>query len=552
MKVYERIAAAFLAEGVRSVFGLMGDGNMHWIDAMARGGCAMYHVRHEGPAVALADGWARVMRDRGSDLPGVATTTHGPGFSQLATTLLVASRARTRLVVFVGEGPEGDNEFHQRLDHRRFAQAVECGFERVSSAEPDDAVRRAFMRSRAESRPIVLSVTVRTQLLDSEDADEPYQPTSGRNTRFAPAPDTLDCAVRIIEKSDRPVIIAGRGAVWSGAGAAVISLAERIGALVATTLMTKNWLNHDPFHAGISGNYSTRTSIKLFAEADCVIAVGAGLNKFTTAHGFLYPEARFIHIDSDQNARMGADMEADCFVASDARLALEAIVRRLTDDGFQATAFRTSEVADLLSRSLDDPTEYAVEAGTLDPRAVCRMLDSELPPAVGLVLGGGHQVNFGTMLMTKSRSLVLANQHFGAIGQGLTTAMGAAVAAPDTPLVLLEGDAGFLMYLSEFETAVRYELPLLVVVVNDQALGAEFHKMALKGLDPALATISTPDLGAVAVALGGNGHLINSLEDLRSAVAEFMASPRPTVLDVRSSRTVLSVPYRRVHHGMDV
>jgi thiamine pyrophosphate-dependent acetolactate synthase large subunit-like protein len=180
------------------------------------------------------------------------------------------------------------------------------------------------------------------------------------------------------------------------------------------------------------------------------------------------------------------------------------------------------------------------------------MLDEELPSSIGLVLGGGHQVNFGTMLMAKGRSLVLANQHFGAIGQGLTTAIGAAVASPDTPVLLLEGDAGFLMYLSEFETAVRYGLPLLVAVINDQALGSEYHKMESKGLDRALALIPTPDLGAVATAMGGAGSRITSLDELRVAVARFVSDPTPTVLDIRSSRQVLSVPYRRVHQALDV
>src|ERR1700753_3080433 len=130
MKAYQALADAFIAEGTSAVFGMMGDANIYWLDTLERRGVSVFEVRHEGAGLAMADGWARITGN-----PGVCTTTGGPGCAQLATTMLVASRARTPLVAFCGDTPWGDDEEVQRLDQQRFAAAVEAGVFRVTSAD---------------------------------------------------------------------------------------------------------------------------------------------------------------------------------------------------------------------------------------------------------------------------------------------------------------------------------------------------------------------------------------------------------------------------------
>ena len=158
---------------------------------------------------------------------------------------------------------------------------------------------------------------------------------------------------------------------------------------------------------------------------------------------------------------------------------------------------------------------------------------------------------FANMLMTRRRSLVQSGHFFGCIGQMLPAAIGAVVATNNNPAVLLDGDASFMMHLAEFETVVRYRLPLLVIVMNNECLGAEYYKLDAKAMDVNTAVISCPDLGAVAVAMGARGKLVRSNDDLRQAVSEWVASPGPMIIDLRISRTVPSVPYRRIHYGLD-
>src|SRR5262245_24545476 len=548
MKVYEVLAQAFAAEGVTDVFGMMGAANLYWIDRLAKRGVMTYEVRHENAALNMAQGYARI-----SGKVGVATTTSGPGVTQLATSMTIAARARTPIVIYCGESPTGDDEYVQRINVERFAEATEAGFIRINAAdEAAESVRKAFYQAKFESRPVILSVPMDVQQQTAEDdAMEDYRTSSDVLKRQRPAPDAelLSQAVDIISESQRPVILVGRGAIAADAGDAVRKLAARTGALVATTLMAKNWLNDDPFHAGISGTYATRTAMELFQETDLVIAVGAGLNKYTTANGYLYPAARVIHIDPKQHVVPGSGLVQDLYLQADGKLGLEALERELAARGCQNEGFRTGDVRARLAEQYEDPQEYELEPGTVDPREVCRLLDKVIPSDVGLVLGSGQNVCFSTMLFNKPRDLLLPNQCFGSIGQGIPSTIGAVVASGKKPAFLMDGDVSLMMYLSEFETAVRYGLPLMVVVLNDQAMGAEYHKMRAKGLSDDLAELTTPDLGRVAEALGGRGAKATTLDEVKAAAEAFVADPVPTILDVRISKSVISIPYRRLHFG---
>ena len=548
MKVYQGLAKAFVGEGVTAIFGMMGDGNMYWMDALDEHGVKMLEVRHEGAGLGMADGWARA-----THTPGVSTATCGPGVTQLATALVTAARAHSPLVAFVGESPTLDEEYVQRFDQARFAEACEAGFVRVLSPDTAyDAVRKAFYLAKLESRPVLLSAPIDIQQKTMDD-DEEYQPSS---TLFPPQPvqanqDALERAADIIGNSQKPIIIVGRGAMWSGAGDAVIKLGERIGALISTTLMAKNWLGNTDYHVGISGFYGTRTAMQLFQEADCVIAVGASMNRYTTEHGYLYPNARYVHIDSKPHVLMGGGKSADVYVHADARLGVEALDDVLATRSVKLTGYRTPEVKQRLTNHFEDPAEFPIEEGAVDPREVCLALDELIPPDVNLIMGSGASTGFTTMLFNRPRPLVLAGHWFGCIGQMLPAAMGAAVATGNRPTLLVDGDASIIMHLAELETAVRYDLPLLVTVLNDQALGSEYHKMKSHEMKAELATITTPDLGAVARSFGGRGKLARSVGEVREAAHEWVAEPGVMVIDARISRNVVTLPYRRIHYGRD-
>jgi thiamine pyrophosphate-dependent acetolactate synthase large subunit-like protein len=346
--------------------------------------------------------------------------------------------------------------------------------------------------------------------------------------------------------------VAGLGAAKAGAAEAVISLGDRVGALLATTLPMKGWLGDSAYQVGVSGLYATRTAIELFAEADCVIGVGASLNHYTTEGGYIFPQARYIQVDLRPSIVMGNGKRADCYLQGDARLTVEALDGLLAEQGVSGTGFRTAEVRGMLSEYDPDPREFEIEPGTVDPRRAATILDEGLPAEVGVVHGAGHCSGITVMFMRKSRPITWYTNAFGCIGQSVPTAIGAAVAVGGGPLAVVDGDAGVMMHMVELDTARRLGLKLLVAVLNDEALGAEYQKFVAKGMEARASAITTPDLGAVGRGFGCRGRLATTLEEVKAGVEEFMAGDGPMVLDIRISRNVRSVPYSRVHFGEDV
>jgi len=545
MKVSEALADAFAGEDVSAIFALMGDGNMDWLSAFEKHPTVrVYDVRHEGAGLAMADGWSRV-----TGKPGVMTVTHGPGVAQLPTSLIVASRNRSPVVIFAGDRPDGDSHT-QTLDQRRLVEASECGFVKVASPEvAHDAVRKAFYLARTQSRPIVLDAPVDVQEMEF-DGPETYEPSTSvlpRMQRISPDAAGIAEAANIIMSSKKPVIIAGRGAIAAGAQDAIVSVAERIGALISTTLLAKGWLAEQPFHAGICGLFASGAAVELLAGADCVIGVGASLNKFTIEDGYLFSDARFIQIDCQPQVLMGTGKAADCYLQGDARVTLEALNELLAKANFKATGLRTPPVQQMLRRPIDTK-HIELDPGCVDPREAARLLDARLADDVGLVIGSGASSAFPTMLMNRPRWPIVAGKPFACIGQAMGIGIGATIAAK-RPMLVTDGDASFMMHIQELDTIRRYNLPLMFVILNDEALGAEYHKMGAKGMNRNLALISTPDFGAVARSFGCNGYLARSIEELSLAIDDFNTNRRPTLVDLRISRTVRSLPYRRLHFG---
>jgi thiamine pyrophosphate-dependent acetolactate synthase large subunit-like protein len=386
------------------------------------------------------------------------------------------------------------------------------------------------------------------------DDDEPYRPSATLKPNRAGAMDmdALAKAADLIAKSKKPVIIVGRGAIWSGADEAVLKLGERIGGLIGTSLRAKTWLSDKTdYHAGVSGLYATRAAMQLFHEADVVIGIGASLNRHTTEHGYIFPEAKYIQFDPKPHIVLGNGHGADVYVQTDAKEGLEALEALLEKRGFKQAGYRTGETLERLSNQYDDRTEFKIEPGTIDPRLVVRAVDEIVPGDIGLFIGNGASSAITTMNTFKTRPYVHTSGFFGCIGQMLPTAMGATMANGNKPAVLVDGDASTMMHLSDYDTVVRCKMPLLVVVLNDEALGSEYQKLKAHDMDPETSAIPSPDLGAIARAYGARGILARTVEEVRKGVQEWVAKPGPMIIDSRISRAVINLPMRRVLYGKD-
>ncbi|PWK60331.1 thiamine pyrophosphate-binding protein [Aminobacter sp. AP02] len=545
MKVFERIADAFVAEGTRAIFGLIGDGNMFWLNAMHVRGVKFIDVRHEGAGLGMADGWARASRE-----VGVATATNGPGVPQLATGLITATRASSPVVAFVGESSTKHPEHIQRMDQRALAKACEAEYVEIYSPEVVDwAVQRAFYIARSQSKSVVLACARDIQQKKIDVETKPYVPSTALlpNVPVGPTAEAVAAAADAITDARKPVIVVGRGALWSQAGEAVKKLAQLSGALLACTMQAKTYLAEDDFHVGISGGFGTDGAIEILREADLVIGVGASLNSYTTKHG--YPNAKFVQIDILPHRVMDGGRAADVYVHADARIGVERLVQELERRGHRNTGFRTAEIKARIAGHFEDKAEFDIEPGLLDPREVCNLLDELLPLDCVVHSGSGTSAVFPTMHINRPR-LFMGGKFWACMGQSMPSAIGAA-AALGRPVALIEGDGSTMMHLAELETSARHKLPFLTVVLNDQALGSEYYKLIEAGLPSTVAECPTPDLGAVMRSFGGRGTLATTIQQVRAAVEEWIADPVTTVIDARITHRVSTVPARRGKVGHD-
>src|SRR5688572_1398356 len=355
MKVYEAVANAFIKEGTTTLFGLLGDGQMTWWSEMAKHrDLKIIDVRDEGCAVSMAEGYAMA-----TGKVGVASSTQGPGLARMTTALIVAARSHTPVVVYTSRTGLNNEHVAQHLNQDALITATGAGYIEVLKASyAEDSVRDAFYRARRESRPYVLCVPLDVQKMECDADGDDYKPSSEMFTgqqAIRPALDRLREAANIIKESRKPVIVLGRGATSADAKAVANQLGERIGALVATTLVAAGTLAESEYHVGISGLFSSKEVMELFADADCVIAVGARLSTHTLAGGYLYPKAKIIHIDIAPHIVMGSDRGADCYVQGDSTATLQELVEVLERDKVSYQGFRTPETKRILRHAGRDP-----------------------------------------------------------------------------------------------------------------------------------------------------------------------------------------------------
>ncbi len=248
MRGHEALASALAREGTEVVFGVMGDGNMLLVgDLVERHGVRFVAARHEAGAVAMADGYAR-----STGRPGICTVTHGPGLTQCGTPLTVARLARSPVLVVAGDTPASARLHVQNIDQSVFASATTGRHVAVRSNEAlGEDVWLSFRHLRTGRGPVVLSAPV-----DIQEAEMPREWQSGDSgsslagfQRRLPDPVLLDELVARVAAAQRPVLIAGRGAI--GSGEAVTRLADRVGALLATTLPAKGLFTGSPRTSGL-------------------------------------------------------------------------------------------------------------------------------------------------------------------------------------------------------------------------------------------------------------------------------------------------------------
>lgn len=540
---YEWLAEDFAAEGVDTVFGLMGDGNMKWMCAIGAH-VAVVHARHESAALAMADGWARA-----SGRVGVASVTCGPGLTQLGTSLTVAARHRTPIVVFAGDTPTGHRYHLQRFDAKPFVVSTGALCEQVGTiGELETVIGRAFAKARTERLPVVVSVPYDLQDTRHERSDgvarrsdELIVPVA----RPAVRPEQLRAVAERLRSARRPLVVAGAGAIASGCREELLVLADKLDAGIGTTVRAKGWFEGERRDLGIVGGLSSASTRALALEADVVLAVGASLSAETVDGGVLFADVPIVQVATNPIGAVDGHRIADVHLLADAREVVAGLLTALADEPKRPAPERESAEQGQILVTADDVAGVFWDLASTVP-ALGAWLPAQWPVAVG----AGHFWNWlATDLVGRAANCYQFFYDFGAIAQCLPGAIGMSLAYGREPVVALEGDGSALMNVQEWETLARHGIPVLLVVVNDGAYGAEYHKLLAAGIDPAPSRFGWPDFAAIATAFGLRGRQPRTPDELAALIKEFAADPAPTVVDLRVDPRVAHPHYRRAFYA---
>lgn len=517
MLVSEAVGRALVACGVDHVFGVVGSGNFHVTNAMVAAGARFVATRHEGGGATAADGYARV-----SGRPSAVTVHQGCGFTNAMTGLAEAAKSRTPLVLVAAEVMEPRSNFY--VDQEAMARAVGAVPHRVTSAEEAVAQTVAAVAEAVHGRrTVVLNLPLPVQGLEVPEgaldgvglpaAPDPVEPSAEDVQRLAAA----------LAAAQRPVFVAGRGSRSARARDALRALGEKAGALLATSAVAKGLFHDDPWQIEVSGGFSSPLTAELVGGADLIVGWGCALNMWTMRHGRLIADgATVVQVDDTPDA-LGAHRDLTFGVVGDVARTAQAVADAL--EGTR-TAYRTGEVGERLAAQLrwrDEPFEDRGGDGRVDPRALTIAVDDLLPAERVVAVDSGNFMGYPSMFLSvPDEEGFCFTQAFQSIGLGLATAIGAALARPDRLPVAALGDGGALMAAAELETVVRLGLPMLVVVYDDEAYGAEVHHFGPGGHD--LATVQFPptDIAAIGRGYGMDAVTVTSVDDL-APVREWVA-----------------------------
>jgi len=535
-----------LAE-VGPMFGMGGFQLLPFYDALAQLGMRHFLINDERCGAFAADAYARV-----TNRPGVCDGTLGPGATNLVTGLIESLNAGVPIIALAGDTNRA-HSWKNMTQECRQAEILRPAVKELIRVEMTSRVpellRRAFaVATSGRPGPVLLDVPEDVCHGEHDFTAEDF--AIDPSTLSVPArrirPDRADVAraAALIARAKRPLLLVGGGIHLSAGYDALLGFAEAQSIPVAHTMSGKGGIpcTH-PLSVGLFGRYS-RIANELIEASDCLVVVGCKLGEIATKRYVLPPETiPLIHLDIVAE-EIGRCRAADVALWGDARAGLEDITEALADETRRARAARADYVAEIPSRMAswrDDAAERLnSEERPIHMARLCTELNNALPAESILVADGGFAGHWtGLLYDTKSPGRhFIPDRGLASIGYGLPGGIGAALAAPSTPVVAITGDGGFNMMLGELETARRAGIGLTIVVVNNAASGY------VKALQHAIfrgryqsSDLVEMDYAAIARAMGCNGIRVEDPERLGEALRTGLGErTRPTVLDVVVTR----------------
>ncbi|MGX7873571.1 thiamine pyrophosphate-binding protein [Mesorhizobium sp. ORM6] len=523
------IVDALEANGTDRIYCVPGESYLAVLDALHDSTIRTIVCRQEGGAAMMADCHGRL-----TGKPGICFVTRGPGATNASAGIHIAMQDSVPLILFIGQvaSHAKEREAFQEVDYKRFFGDIAKWVVEIDDASriPEFVTRAFAVATSGRPGPVVISLPedMLTSVVEAP-AALPYTPVETQ-----PGEAELDALEKLLAKAKRPFVILG-GTRWNADSVARMrAIAEAWSLPVGCSFRRQMLFDHlHPNYAGDVGigiNPKLATAIK---QADLVLLIGGRMGEMPSSDYTLlkspYPDQALVHVHADAG-ELGRVYRPTVAINASPSAFVEAFARRKA----AAAPSWAAETARLHAAYLDWSTPPESGPGSVQMGPIMNYLEKMLPENAILTNGAG---NYATWVHRFHRFRGFGTQAAptsGSMGYGTPAAVAAKELYPDRTVVAFAGDGCFLMNGQEFATAVQYDLPIVVVVVNNGIYGTIRMHQEREYPGRVVATdLKNPDFAALARAYGGHGETVEKTADFAAAFERARASGKPAIIEVR-------------------
>ncbi|RKY09622.1 MAG: biosynthetic-type acetolactate synthase large subunit [Planctomycetota bacterium] len=526
------IVDTLIEQGVDTMFGYLGGVVLPFFDKLYDAPIRFINPRHEQGGTHMADAYARA-----SGKVGVVVATSGPGATNLVTGLATAMMDSIPIVALTGQVRT------ELIGNDAFQEADTTGITRpvtkhnVIVKDPNDlarTIREAFyIASTGRPGPVLVDLPVDMQVAQVEAAKPEKIKLPGYGVRTHGHSRQISTAAGAINESERPVLYVGGGVIIANASDEVRQLAAKAHLPVTMTLLGLG--SYDQRRAeslDMLGMHGTAYANYAVQECDLLIAVGARFEDRVTGKLKTFaPRAKIIHIDIDP-ASISKNVRVDIPVVGDAKMILSELAKEVE---YRQRAEWFAKIAEWKAKY---PLRYDTGTETIKPQYVIEEVHRQTEGDATIVTGvGQHQMWTAQFYKFNRARQFISSGGLGTMGFGLPAAIGAQIALPGQLVVDIDGDSSFNMTLGELATAVQYELPVKVCIMNNGYMGMVRQWQELfYGKRYSCSSLKNPDYATVARAFGAVGITVDKKKDVAGAIEKMLAETKPCVVDFRIDR----------------
>lgn len=533
MRGGEALIKSLKDQGVDVVFGYPGGQVLPLYDMIYDSDLRHILVRHEQCAAHAADGYARA-----SGKVGVCIATSGPGATNLVTGIATAYMDSSPIVAIAGQVPSWliGNDAFQEVDTIGMTMPItKHNFQPLTAEEIPETIKSSFyIAGTGRPGPVVIDLTKDAQEHELEFNEDFKIDLTGYKPTQKGHPLQIKRAASLIQNSQKPVILAGGGVIISNSSKELIELSELINAPVTTTLLGKGCFPEDHDLAlGMLGMHGRRPANFAVDDCDCLIAIGCRFSDRTTGKVDEFAKnAKIIHIDIDP-AEIGKNVDVDIPIVGDARIILSNLIKAISQsratlkNGKWANHLKKFKMSSIPKTSFDDIP--------LKPQQVMKeIMEAVDEDTIMTTDVGQNQMWMAHYYLSKKPRTFLSSGGLGTMGFGFPAAMGAKVAKPESDVVAVCGDGGFLMVSQDLATIKEYDIPIVVCVLDNRYLGmvAQWQNLFYEKRFSHTHLGEVPDFVKLAEAFGVNAERVEKPGEMRETLKNAINSGEPTLIDI--------------------